>query len=191
MEPPTLASFELDATARETLQRFAGGPGIVFVTGWDARGRAALLYALAQAAAAPTKKLVTIERGVSFVVPDFVQVEVPGDFGENGAMILGHPADVTVVEDVTATGMCLAAIGAAEQGTLVLGGLGFGTNATGLAHLFSLDVPRVPLLSAMVGLANVHRHGSRHRVGVLPMDEELRHELLTRQGPHGWMSRIS
>jgi len=189
--PPTLEAFDLDAAARDTLQRFAGGPGLVFVTGWDARGRAALLYALAQAAAGPTRKVLTLERGVSFVVPDFVQVEVPGDFAENTAMILTHPADVVVIEDVTDTAVCLAAVGAAEQGTVVLGGLRFGTNATGLAHLFSLDVPRVPLLSATTGFANVHRHGARHRVGVLPMDEELRHELLTRQGPHGWMSRIS
>jgi type II secretory ATPase GspE/PulE/Tfp pilus assembly ATPase PilB-like protein len=191
MGPPTLEAFDLDGAARETLLRFATGPGLVFVTGWDPRGRAALLYALAQAAANPSKKVMTLERAVGFVVPEFVQVEVPGEFAENAATILMHPADVVVVEDVTATATCLAAIGSAEQGALVVGGLGFGTNATGLAHLLSLDLPRVPLLSATTGLANVHRHGSRHRVGVLPMDEELRHELLTRQGPHGWMSRIS
>jgi type IV pilus assembly protein PilB len=191
MGPPTLEVFDLEPSSREVLQRFATGPGLVFVTGWDPRGRAALLYALAQQAAAPTKKVMTLERSVSFVVPDFVQVEVPGEYTENAATILGHPADVVIAEDLAAASTCLAAIGAAEQGGLVLGGLGFGTNATGLAHLFSLDVPRVPLLSATTGLVNVHRHGARHRVGVLPMDEELRHELLTRQGPQGWMSRIS
>ncbi len=191
MGPPTLEAFDLEAAGRETLLKFASGPGLVFVTGWDPRGRAALLYALAQAAASPTTKVMTLERAVSFVVPGFVQVEVPGDFAENTATILTHPADVVVVEDLTATAACLAAIGSAEQGARVLGGLGFGTNATGLAHLLSLDLPRVPLLSATTGLANVHRQGARHRVGVLPMDDELRHELLTRQGPHGWMSRIS
>jgi type IV pilus assembly protein PilB len=189
--PPTLDAFDVEPAARETLVRLATGPGLILVTGWEPRGRAALLYALAQAAAGPAKKTMTLERAVGFVVPDFVQVEVPGDFAESAATILAHPADVVVVEDVSATSTCLAAIGSAEQGVLVLGGLGFGTNATGLAHLFSLDLPRVPLLSATSGLANVHRKGSRYRVGVLPMDEELRHELLTRQGPHGWMSRIS
>jgi type II secretory ATPase GspE/PulE/Tfp pilus assembly ATPase PilB-like protein len=161
------------------------------VTGWDPLGRAALLYALAQAAAAPTKKVVTLERSVSFVVADFVQVEVPGEFAEGAATILTHPADVLLVEDLSGTAACLAAIGSAEQGALVLGGLAFGTNATGLAHLLGLDVPRVPLLGAMTGLANVHRHGARHRVGVLAMDDELRHELLTRQSPPGWTSRTS
>src|SRR5262249_8770324 len=79
MEPPTLEGFDLDDAGRETLRRFAAGPGLVFVTGWDPRSRAALLYALAHAAAAPTKKVMTLERAVSFVVPGFVQVEVPGD----------------------------------------------------------------------------------------------------------------
>jgi type IV pilus assembly protein PilB len=191
MGPPTLEAFDLDGAGREALLRLVGGAGLVFVTGWDARARAALLYALAQVAAAPTKKVVTLERSVSYVVPDFVQVEVPGDFAENAAIIVGHPADVVVVEDLANTATCLAAIGSAEQGGLVLGGLGVGTNATGLAHLLALDLPRLPLLSATAGLANVHRQGARHRVGVLAMDEELRHELLTRQGPPGWMSRIS
>ncbi len=189
--PPTLDTFDLDGTGRDALGRLAAGTGLVFVTGWDPRARAALLYALAQTAAAPTKKVVTLERTVSFVVPDFVQVEVPGEFAEGAATILTHPADVLLVEDLAANATCLAAIGSAEQGALVLGGLGFGTNATGLGHLLSLDVPRVPLLSATAGLANVHRQGARYRVGVLPMDEELRHELLTRQGPPGWTSRIS
>jgi type IV pilus assembly protein PilB len=189
--PPTLEAFDLDSTVRGALQRLAASNGLVFVTGWDPRGRAALLYALAQMAAAPTKKVVTLERAVSYVVPDFVQVEVPGEFAEGAATILTHPADVLLVEDLTASGTCLAAIGSAEQGTLVLGGLGFGTNATGLAHLLALDVPRMPLLAATAGLANVHRQGARYRVGVLPMDEELRHELLTRQGAPGWTSRIS
>jgi type IV pilus assembly protein PilB len=188
---PTLEAFDLDGAARDALQRMIASHGLVFVTGWDPRGRAALLYALAQVAAAPTKKVVTLERAVSYVVPDFVQVEVPGDFAEGAATILTHPADVLLVEDVAASGTCLAAIGSAEQGALVLGGLGFGTNATGLAHLLALDVPRMPLLLETAGVANVHRQGARYRVGVLPMDEELRHELLTRQGAPGWTSRIS
>ena len=189
--PPSLDTFDVDGPARDALRRLAAGSGLVFVTGWDPLGRAALLYALAQTAAAPTKKVVTLERSVSFVVADFVQVEVPGEFAEGAATILTHPADVLLVEDLSATAACLAAIGSAEQGALVLGGLALGTNSTGLAHLLGLDVPRVPLLGATTGLANVHRHGARHRVGVLPMDDELRHELLTRQAPPGWTSRTS
>ncbi len=189
--PPTLESFDLDGAARETLLRLAGGAGLVFVTGWEARARAALLYALAQAAAAPTKKIVTLERAVSHVVPDFVQVEVPGEFADEAATILAQPADVLLLEELGASALCLAAIASAEQGALVLAGLGCGTNATGLAHLLALDVPRLTLLGATTGLANVHRQGARHRVTALSMDDELRHELLTRQGPPGWTSRIS
>ncbi len=96
-----------------------------------------------------------------------------------------------LLEELGASPLCLAAIGSAEQGALVLVGLGCGTNATGLAHLLALDVPRVTLLGATTALANVQRQGSRHRVSVLSMDDELRQELLTRQGPPGWMSRIS
>ena len=188
---PTLDDLDADPAAREVLRRLAGSPGLVFVTGWDPRGRAALLYALAHVAAAPDRKVVTLERAVSCVVPDFVQVEVPGEFADGAATILAHPADVVVVEDLTAASACLAAIGGAEQGALVLGGLGFGTTATGLAHLLALDVPRVPLVSTTTGLANVQRLGARYRVGVLAMDDELRHELLTRQGPPGWMSPTS
>lgn len=188
---PTLEAFDLDAAPREALRRLAGGPGLVFVTGWDPRGRATLLYALAHAAAGPDRKVVTLERAVSCVVPEFVQVEVPGEFADGAATILTHPADVVVVEDLTAAAACLAAIGSAEQGALVLGGLGFGTTTTGLAHLLALDLPRVPLVSVTTGLVNVQRVGARYRVGVLAMDEELRHELLTRQGPPGWMSRTS
>ena len=53
---PTLESFDLDGDTRATLLRLTGGAGLVFVTGWESRARAALLYALAQAAAAPAKK---------------------------------------------------------------------------------------------------------------------------------------
>lgn len=190
--PPTLESFDVEASVRETLVRLASSSGLVFVTGWDPRSRSALLYALAQVAAAPTKKVVTLERSVSFVVPDFVQAELPGEFGEAAATILTHPPDVVLVEDLTDAGTCLVAVGAAEQGALVLGGLGFGTNATGLSHLLALDIPRLPLLNATTGLANVQRQGSRHRIGALPMTDDLRRELLNRQGSQAtWMSRIS
>ena len=98
----------LDGAARESLQRLIAANGLVFVTGWDPRARAALLYALAQTAAAPTKKIVTLERAVSYVVPEFVQVEVPGEFADGAATILTHPADVIVVEDLAASPTCIA-----------------------------------------------------------------------------------
>ena len=125
-------------------------------------------------------------------MPEFVQVEVPGEFAEGAATILTHPADVLLVEDLgPATRPAWPRSGARSRGRWCLAGLGFGTNATGLAHLLALDVPRMPLLLETAGLANVHRQGARYRAGVLPMDEELRHELLTRQGAPGWTSRIS
>lgn len=190
VEVPTLEALELERPAREALRGMLDGRGgLVFATGGDPRARATLLYALAQAAAGPGKKTVTVERAVSFVIPEFLQVEVPGDFGDAAATILASPADVVLVEDLGKTAACLAAIGSAEQGMLVLGGLGFATNTTGLAHLLALDLPRGPLLGVTRGLANVQRHGSRYRVEAVTMTDELRQELLNRQVP--WTLRIS
>jgi type IV pilus assembly protein PilB len=188
---PTLDSFELDGDSGASLRRLIAGPGLVFVTGSESRARTALLYALAQAAAAPAKKVVTLERAVSYVVPDFVQVEVPGEFASEAATILTQPADVVLLEEWGANPLGLAAVGSAEQGALVLIGLAAGTNATGLAHLLSLDVPRVTLLSATAGLANIQRQGARHRVSALALTDELRQQLQGPTGPPTWMSRIS
>ena len=189
--PPTLDSFELDGAVRDALGRLTAGTGLVFVTGWEPAARGALLYALAQAASAPTKKVVTLERAVSHVVPGFVQVEVPGEFAETAAVMLGQPADVVVVEELAASALCLAAIASAEQGALVLAGLACGTSHSGLVHLLGLDVPRGALVAATAALANVRREGSRHRVTVLAVTDELRGELLSRQGTPPWTSRIS
>ncbi|MBI2469500.1 MAG: Flp pilus assembly complex ATPase component TadA [Candidatus Rokubacteria bacterium] len=190
LEVPTLDGLELEPQTREALRGMLDGRGgLVLATGGDLRARATVLYALAQAATAPGKKTVTVERVVSFVIPDFLQVEVPGDFAEAAATILASPADVVLVEDLGRTPACLAAIGGAEQGMLVLGGLGFATTTTGLAHLLGLDLPRGPLLGITRGLVNVQRHGGRYRVEAVPMTEELRRELFNRQAP--WTSRIS
>ncbi len=189
--PPALDAFDVDKGARDALTRLLAGSGVVFVTGRP-RDRAALLYALAQAAAAPTKKVVTVERAVSFVVPEFAQVELPGEFGEGAATILSHPADVILVEDLGAAPACLAALGSAERGALVLAGLPAGTNAAGLAQLLALDLPRGALLAGTTGLASVQRQGGRQHVAVLPMTDDLRQELVARHGRQdSWTSRIS
>jgi general secretion pathway protein E len=186
--PPALDAFEVDGAGRDALPRVAAAPGLVLVTGWDAHARIALLYALARAAAAPGRKVVTVERGAGYQVADFLQVEAPTEFAEAVATILTQPADVALVEDLAPAGVCQAALGAAEHGGLVLAGLASGGNAAALARLLSLDVPRMPLLGALSGLVNVRRQGTRYRAGVLDMTVELRQEL-TRQGP--WTSRIS
>jgi type II secretory ATPase GspE/PulE/Tfp pilus assembly ATPase PilB-like protein len=132
---------------------------------------------MARAVATPASRTLTLERTVSFVLPEFVQVEVPGDFGATVATLLAQPADVALVEDARSAGVCLAAFASAERGTLVLAGLGFSTNATALAHLMTLDVPRLPFLAAIRGLVHVRRLGARKRVEVLPMTDALRREL--------------
>jgi type II secretory ATPase GspE/PulE/Tfp pilus assembly ATPase PilB-like protein len=134
---------------------------------------------------------VTLERTVSYVVPDFVQVEVAGEFAAEAATILTQPADVILLEELGPSPLGLAAVGSAEQGALVLIGLAAGTNATGLARLLALDVPRAMLLSVTAGLANIQRQGARHRVSALALTDELRHELQGLTGPPTWMSRIS
>jgi type IV pilus assembly protein PilB len=186
--PPALDAFEVDGAGGDALPRLAARPGLVVVTGWDARARAALLYALARAGAVPGTKVVTVERGAGFQVADFLQVEAPADFAEAVATILTQPADVALIEDLAADGVCRAALGAAEHGGLVLAGLAAGGNAAALARLLSLDAPRLPLLGAVSGLATVRRQGTQYRASVLDMTVELRREL-TRQGP--WTSRIS
>ena len=160
------------------------------MTGWEPRARADALYALAQAAAAPARKTVTLERSVSYVVPEFLQVEVPGEFPSGAATILAHPSDVALVEDLAATPTCLAAFGSAEQGTLVLGGLAVPTNQSGLRHLLALDLPWGPFLAATRGLVHVRRRGLRHEFEVLPMTDGLRQELAGRS-PGPWTSPSS
>lgn len=177
-EAPTLDALDLPPDVRRAVSELlAPAGGLVFVTGWEARARAALLYAMAQAVSGPQKKTLTLERGVSFVLPDFVQVEVPGDFGPAAARILAQPTDVAVVEDAASPQTCLAAFVSAERGALVLAGLDFPTNATSLSHLMRLDVPRVSLLAATRGLVHVRRLGLRYWAEVLAMTDELRGQL--------------
>jgi type IV pilus assembly protein PilB len=192
LQAPTFEALNLDVPERNALGRLTADAGLIVVSGSVARGRAALLYALAQAAAGPTKRVVTLERAVSFEVPGFLQVEVPGDFGEGAAKILRHPADVAVVEDLRTDAACLAAIGTVQQGTLVLGGLAAPSNVAALAHLWTLDVPRVPLFAVTKGLANVSLRGAQYTVSVLPMTETLRQEWLVGPDPYrSWTSRTS
>jgi hypothetical protein len=69
--------------------------------------------------------VVTLERRVSYVVPRFLQVELPTDFGTEAASVLRQPAEVTLVEDVASPALSGAALASAEQGTLVLAGVAF------------------------------------------------------------------
>jgi len=182
LETPTLESLELEPSVRDVISRLlAVEGGLVLVTGSESRARAALLYAMARAVSAPAKKTLTLERAVSFVMPEFVQVEVPGDFGAAAATILTQPTDIALVEDVASAPACLAAFSSAQRGTLVLGGLGFATNAIGLSHVVALDVPRNALLATIRGLVHVRRRGLRYWVDeVLPMTDELRRGLTSR-----------
>jgi len=182
LETPTLESLELEPSVRDAISRLlVVEGGLVLVTGSESRARAALLYAMARAVSAPAKKTLTLERAVSFVMPEFVQVEVPGDFGAAAATILTQPTDIALVEDVASAPACLAAFSSAQRGTLVLGGLGFATNAIGLSHVVALDVPRNALLATIRGLVHVRRRGLRYWVDeVLPMTDELRRGLTSR-----------
>jgi len=188
-EAPTLEALELEGPGRDGLTGLLRDAGLVVVTGLDPRARAALLYALARAAADESKRILTVERAVSFVVPEFVQVPLGSDTEDGAATVLANPGDVAVVEDVGRGPTCLAALGGVEQGALVLGGLSATSSASALARLADLAVPRRALLGATRALVHVRRVGSRHHVEVLSMTEELRHELLSGQGT--WTSRIS
>jgi type IV pilus assembly protein PilB len=184
-EAPALESLELSPAVLDAIPRLlAAEGGLVFVTGWEARARAVLLYAMAGAAAGPARKVLTLERAVSYVVPEFVQVEAPEDFARVAATILAQPVDVALVEDVGEQPVCLAAFGSAERGTLVLAGLGFATSDTGLGHLLTLDVPRFPLLAQIRGFVDVRQRGARYWADVRLMTDELRQELMDQKHGH-------
>jgi type IV pilus assembly protein PilB len=190
VDVPSFETLALGGSDAEALSRLTAGPGLIFATGSDPRARAALLYACARATAGPAKKVVTIERAVSFIVPELVQVELPDGFSEMAVITLSQPADVFLVEDLDGPDVGLAAIRSSAEGALVLAGLAAPTNAFGLARLLELGVPRALLLGELRGLVNVERRGSRHHVEVLSMTDDLRNGLL-QGGRMPWTSRIS
>jgi type II secretory ATPase GspE/PulE/Tfp pilus assembly ATPase PilB-like protein len=190
VELPTLETLALEGTDAPALARLAAGRGLVFVSGSDPRARAALLYACARAVAGPDHRVLTVERAVSFVVPEFVQVELPGEFEPALATTLDQPADVVVVEGLEGRDACLAAIRGAAGGGLVLAGLAAPTRAFALARLAELGVAPALLLGETRALLHVERRDGRHHVEVLAMTDELRDEFL-RGGWVPWTSRIS
>jgi type II secretory ATPase GspE/PulE/Tfp pilus assembly ATPase PilB-like protein len=182
---PTYASMGLPPAAQDALGALvAPRRGLVLVAGAARRARGALLYALARAESSPAKKTLVLERRVSFVVPDFVQVEIPGDFGGGVATILGQHADVVVVEDVGSAPPCRAAFRAAERGALVLAGVDVTSAGAALGQVLSLDVPRAALLSVTRGVAEVRRAGAQYAVEVLAMTDERRREWSGRVDGH-------
>jgi type II secretory ATPase GspE/PulE/Tfp pilus assembly ATPase PilB-like protein len=184
-EAPTLATLGLPPATQDALAALlAPRRGLVLVSGAARRARAALLYALARAESTPAKKTLVLEHRVSFVVPDFVQVEIPGDFGGGVATILGQHADVVLVEDVGSAPACRAAFLAAERGALVLAGVDVTTTAGALGQVLGLDVPRVALLAATRGVAEVRGAGTRYAVEVLAMTDERRREWSGRADGH-------
>jgi type II secretory ATPase GspE/PulE/Tfp pilus assembly ATPase PilB-like protein len=162
--------------------------GLVVVAGPDARARAEVLYALARAAAAPGRRVLTLERRASFVVPGFLQVELPVDFGTEAPTVLSQPADVILVEDITPPPLAAAALAAAEQGTLVLAGLGLGSARSALTYLATVDL-RGPLLGLTRGVVGVRRHGGGLTVDALSLTPALRRDLIERKDP--WTSPSS
>ena len=165
-----------------------GPGGLVVVAGPDARARAEVLYALARAAAAPARRMLTLERRVSFVVPGFLQVELPVDFGTEAATVLSQPADVILVEDISSPPLAAAALATAEQGTLVLAGLGLGSARSALSYLAAADL-RGPLLGLTRGVVGVRRHGGGLTLDALSLTPALRRDLIERKDP--WTSPSS
>jgi hypothetical protein len=147
-----------------------------------------VLYALAGAAAMAGRRVITVERRVSFVVSGFLQVELPADFGAEAATVLGQPADVIVVEDVAPPALATAALASAEQGTLVLAGLGLGSVRSALAYLATVDL-RGPLLALTRGVVDVRRRGCGLTVDALSLTPALRRDLVERKDP--WTSPSS
>jgi type II secretory ATPase GspE/PulE/Tfp pilus assembly ATPase PilB-like protein len=157
-----------------------GPGGLVLVAGPDAEARAEVLYALAHAAGGAGRRVVTIERRASFVVPEFVQVELPSEFGTEAVGILRQPADVTLVEDVGTAALSTAALGAAEQGTLVLAGVTLGSIRSALAYLGAADL-RGPLVGLTRGIVEVQRRSDGLAIDALSLTPALRRDLIDRK----------
>jgi type IV pilus assembly protein PilB len=192
VEAPTLETLGAPPPVHRVLGDLADGAsasgsqgGLVLVAGPDARARAAVLYALAQAAAAPGRRVLTLERRASFVVPGFLQIELPTDFETEAATVLTQPADVTVVEDVTPRALGAAALASAEQGTLVLAGVTLGSVRSALAYLATVDLGG-PLLALTRGVVDVQRRAGVLTVDALALTPALRRDLIQRKDP--WTS---
>jgi type II secretory ATPase GspE/PulE/Tfp pilus assembly ATPase PilB-like protein len=195
-EAPTLEALGASGPVQRLLVELAdaarppAGPGgLVLVAGPDAGARAEVLYALAQAAAGSGKqRVVTLERRASFVVPGFLQVELPIDFDTEAAAILTQAAGVVLVEDVTAPTLARAALAAAEQGSLVLAGVPLGSMRSALVYLAASDL-RGPLLAQTRGVVDVQRRRDVLTVDALALTPALRRDLVERKDP--WTSPSS
>ena len=195
VEAPTLLTLGASEPVHRLLVELVGDVttsaspgGLVVVAGPDTRARAEVLYALARAAAAPGRRVLTLERRASFVVPGFLQVELPVDFGTEAPTVLSQPADVILVEDITPPPLAAAALATAEQGTLVLAGLGLGSARSALTYLATVDL-RGPLLGLTRGVVGVQRHGGGLTVDALSLTPALRRDLIERKDP--WTSPSS
>ena len=195
LEAPTLEALGLPVSVHRLLEGLtdgfpgAGGSGgLVVVAGVDPHARAAILYALARSATAPGRRVMTLERHVSFVVPGYLQVELPTDFESQAVAVLLQPADVTLVEDVATPGLVGAALTGAEQGTLVLAGVALGSIRSALAYLATGDL-RGPLLALTRGVVEVHSGKGAWTVEALPLTPALRRDLVERKDP--WTSPSS
>jgi type IV pilus assembly protein PilB len=195
IEAPTLDTLGASERVHRLLVELVVGAslpgdqgGLVVVAGPDSRTRAQVLYALAGATATTGRRVVTVERRVSFVVPGFLQIELSADFGAEAATVLTQPADVILLEDMGPPALATAALASAEQGTLVLAGLGLGSVRSALAYLATVDL-RGPLLALTRGVVEVRRSGCGLTVDALSLTPALRRDLIERKDP--WTSPTS
>jgi hypothetical protein len=122
------------------------------------------------------------------VVPGFLQVELPADFGAEAAAVLIQPADVAVVEEVTSPALIAATLASAEQGTLVLAGAALGSARSALAYLATVDL-RGPLLAVTRGVVDARRRNGALAVEAVSLTPALRRDLIERRDP--WTSPSS
>jgi len=118
-------------------------------------------------------------------VPGFLQIELTHDFGSEAVTVLRQSADVIAVEDITPPALIAAALATAEQGTLVLAGVAFGSARTALAYLASIDL-RGPLLALTRGVVDVKRRAESLTVDAVTLTPALRRDLFERRDP--WTS---
>jgi type IV pilus assembly protein PilB len=190
LAPPDVAGLGLSAQAKKVLDKLIQkGSGCFFVTSEDPAARVGGLYALALAAGSKDKQVFVLERAAAFEVASMVQVETPDGFDEAVIEVLSHPPEVALVEDVTAGPVSRAALTAAGQGALIVGGLPYASVSGAWQHLLALDLPRTLLAESVRAILAVRREGEAWVTELFTARESIRRRLLRDSDP--WILPIS
>ena len=184
LAPPSVGELGLSTQAQQGIEQLIRkGGGVFLVTSEDPAARAAGLYALALAADGKGRQILALERATAFEVSSMIQVETTEGFDGAVIEVLSHPPEVALVEDVATAPVCLAALRAAEQGSLIVGGLPYPSVSDAWQHLLGLALPPTLLTGALRGILAVGRDGESWLTKFFTVGEPIRRRLLRGSAP--------